>query len=54
MVVRSQEEALETYRWLLDSDDQRLQIGHAARQRVMHDHTYRQRAHELVGILGRF
>jgi len=54
VVVHSQQEALETYRWLLDSDDQRLKIGRAAHQRVVHDHTCRQRAHELAVILGRF
>ena len=51
IIVASEEEAVERYRFLLCHDAEREAIGMAARQRVLKQHTFRQRAQELVGIL---
>ena len=48
VVVNSEDEAVELYEWLLESDDERLQMGERARQRVLKDHTYRNRAQTVV------
>ncbi|GMV94563.1 MAG: hypothetical protein AMXMBFR82_43410 [Candidatus Hydrogenedentota bacterium] len=47
-VVNSAEEAVETYRALLDDDGRRRAMGLAARQRVMECHTHRHRARAIV------
>lgn len=51
ITINSPDEALERYRWLLDHETQRRQIGAAARARVLKEHTYRQRAQQLVDIV---
>jgi hypothetical protein len=51
IVVNSEEEAIENYKWLLDSDDERAQMGERARQRVLAEHTYRHRAQTIVGMI---
>ncbi len=38
-------------RWLLAHDSERRAMGAAARQRVLAEHTFRHRAHELVKIV---
>lgn len=48
VVVESEEEAVEAYRWLLDSEEDRLRIGERARKRVLKDHTYRNRAEMII------
>lgn len=48
VVVNSEDEAVEAYEWLLESDDERLQMGERARQRILKDHTYRNRAQTVV------
>jgi len=50
-VVHSADEAVATYERLLTDTDERLEMGRAARQRVVADHTYRHRARELLGHL---
>ncbi len=47
IVVNNGNEAVETYQWLLASDDERHKLGKNARKRVFRDHTYHNRA-ELV------
>ena len=51
VVVNSEDEAVETYEWLLDSEDERLQMGERARQRILKDHTYRNRAQTVVEMV---
>ncbi|MCY3833479.1 MAG: glycosyltransferase [Chloroflexi bacterium] len=51
IVVHSAEEAIERYRHLLSRDSERKAIGAAARQRVLKQHTFRQRARELADII---
>lgn len=51
LVVESEEEAIETYRWLLDDEEERKKIGRKARERVLKEHTFQHRAKELVNIL---
>lgn len=52
IVVESQEEALDRYRYLLSHDTERQKMGEAARQRVLKEHTMRHRARRLVEIMG--
>ena len=51
VVVNSEDEAVETYEWLLESDDERLEMGERARQRILKDHTYRNRAETVVEMV---
>ncbi|GEM_PF-181402 len=51
IVVQSQEEAVDRYRWLIDHSDERLAMGRAARERLLKEHTFVHRARELVGIV---
>ena len=51
VVVNSEDEAVEAYEWLLGSDDERLQMGERARQRILKDHTYRNRAQTVVEMV---
>lgn len=50
-VVNSQEEAIDRYRYLLNHDAERQAVGQAARERVLKEHTFRHRAHQLVEII---
>ncbi len=54
IVVRSPEEAVETYKDLLAHDAKRAAIGKAARERVLKQHTFRHRARELTDILRQY
>lgn len=54
IMVNSAAEAIERYQYLLGNDKERLAIGQAARQRVLKQHTFRQRAAELLGIIQRY
>jgi spore maturation protein CgeB len=49
--VHSAEEALATYRRLLTDEKERREVGRRARERVLREHTYQQRARELVRIV---
>lgn len=51
VVVNSEDEAVEAYEWLLESGDERLQMGERARQRILKDHTYRNRAQTVVDMV---
>jgi glycosyltransferase involved in cell wall biosynthesis len=51
ILVGSQEEAVDRYRYLLSRDGERLAMGHAARERVLQEHTFRHRARDLVKIV---
>ena len=51
IVVNSAEEAIETYRHLLDSPDERERMADLARIRVKNEHTFRHRARQLVEII---
>src|SRR5204863_7193305 len=51
VVVYDKDEAIERYRWLLDHDAERRAIGMAARERVLREHTFRNRARQLVEIV---
>ncbi|HLV35332.1 MAG TPA: glycosyltransferase [Spirillospora sp.] len=51
LIVHSQEEAIDRYRYLLRHDTERRRMGEAARARVLKDHTMRQRARQLVEIV---
>ena len=54
IIVHSAEEAIERYRYLLANDDKRMAIGNAARQRVLRQHTFRQRARDLERIIRQY
>jgi spore maturation protein CgeB len=51
VIIRDADEAVARYRWLLGADSARRAIGTAARERVLKEHTFRQRAQQLVEIL---
>lgn len=51
VVVHSADEAVDRYRFLLEHEDERRRIGQAARRRALSDHTYRQRAEELLQFI---
>lgn len=50
-VVHSQEEAVDRYRHLLAHESERFAAGRAARERLLKQHTFRHRAHQLVKIV---
>lgn len=54
ILVSSAEEALDRYRHLLKHDGARQALGRAARQRVLKQHTFRQRARDLIHILQQY
>ena len=54
LLVHSADEALATYQDLLADEKRRAAIGNAARQRVLKQHTFRHRAHELVKIVKQY
>ena len=51
IVVHSAEEATERMTWLLQHDEARRNIGRAARERFLKEHTCRHRARQFVGII---
>ncbi len=54
IVVRSSDEAIDRYRYLLANENERMAIGRAARERVIKQHTFRHRAGELVRIIKQY
>ena len=50
-MVNNENEAIETYQWLLTSDDERQKLGENARERIFREHTYHNRATLAVDIL---
>jgi spore maturation protein CgeB len=51
VVVKNVGEAVNKYKWLLSSEEERIQIGRAARQRILRDHTYLHRAKQMLDII---
>ena len=52
IVVNDAEEALATYRQLLDDPAQAEAMGARARERVLDEHTYAHRAKQLLSLVG--
>lgn len=50
-MVRGEEEAIETYKRLLDNEDEREKAGSRARERVLKQHTFKHRAIQLMDII---
>lgn len=53
-VVEDKAEAIELYEWLLDDDEKRQIIGERARERVLSNHTFGDRATHLTAIIDRY
>jgi len=51
LIIKDENEAVETYKWLLASDETRRKIGEAARARVLKEHTFQHRARQLINIV---
>jgi len=51
VVVSSEGEAIDRYRYLLAHEEARRALGAAARRRALADHTFGQRAAQLLGIV---
>lgn len=49
-VANSSEEAIELYTWLINDEDSRMKAANKARKRVLEEHTFRQRANEILNI----
>ena len=54
IVVQSLDEAVDCYRDLLKHDGKRAEMGAAARARVLKQHSFRQRARELVDVVKQY
>ena len=52
VVVRTAEEAVETYRELVSDPEQAEELGRRARERVLDEHTYAHRARRLLELVG--
>ena len=52
IVANNETEVLSIYQELLDSDNEREKIGERARLRILKDHTYQNRAEELISVFG--
>jgi hypothetical protein len=52
LVVASADEAVEAYRQLLEDPGAAREMGRAARERALEEHTYRQRARRLLELIG--
>ena len=51
LVVNGENEAIETYKRLLHNDEDREKIGARARSRILKEHTFKHRAHQLIDII---
>ena len=51
LVANTSKECIEIYQMLMDNDEMRMNMGNAARNRVMKDHTSRHRARQIIQIL---
>ncbi len=51
MVVHSAEEAIETYKRLLNDEPEREKMGKRARERVLREHTFKHRASQLIDVI---
>lgn len=54
IIVQSAEEAIDRYRYLLSHDAERRRIGQLAHERVLKQHTFQHRAHELTTIVQQY
>ena len=52
-MVENTQEAIDIYKWLLDSEDDREKTAKLARERVLKEHTFRHRGNELINIIKR-
>ncbi|HZR96872.1 MAG TPA: glycosyltransferase, partial [Gaiellaceae bacterium] len=52
LVVSSADEAVDAYRELLDDPARAEELGAAARERALDEHTYVDRARRLLDLLG--
>ena len=50
-VVNGEDEAIQTYKWLLDNTEAREKAGRKARERLLKEHTFKHRAIELMNII---
>ena len=50
-VVNNEDEAIKTYKWLLDNPEVRDKAGRKARGRLLKEHTFKHRAIELIDII---
>lgn len=50
-VVNSEEEAIDTYKRLLDDEKERESLASRARRRVLEEHTFRDRASQVVRVI---
>jgi len=50
IMINSEKEAIETYKWLLLEEDVRVKMGEKARQRVLREHTHIHMAKRLLDI----
>ena len=53
IVANNSKECVEIYQTLIEDDEMRMNIGNAARNRVMKDHTSRHRARQIIQILNK-
>ena len=51
IVVNSEEEAVDTYKRLLGDEKERESIASRARERVLREHTFRERARQVVRVI---
>jgi len=51
IVVNDENEVIDVYQDLLDNDKKRREIGRRARERVLKEHTFRHRAHQLINTV---
>jgi len=51
IVANTSKECIEIYKMLIDNDEKRMNMGVAARKRVIKDHTSRHRAKQIIKIL---
>jgi len=52
LVADDPKEVVDLYEWLLSSDDVRHEMGESARARVLRNHTFRNRAKQIIKFLG--
>jgi len=51
VIVESEEETIETYKWLLNDEGARKKIGKNARERILKEHTFQHRAEKIINVL---
>ena len=51
IIARNETEVVPIYQELMDSDNEREKMGERARARILKDHTYQNRAEELISVI---